>query len=223
MIGYRIKGFVINTLLAVLQFVPDGYFRKLHRKLYLKQLSRIDGPACAAEKWRDRGVIIGKNCRIYSNEMAMGPEPYLIEIGDDVIISGNVVFVTHDGGLNIFRKEFTNIVGNFGKIKIGSNCFIGGGAILLPNIEIGNCCIVCAGAVVAESFPEDSVIMGNPAKIIFKTSLYEKLKVGDKHTVTNNKCSYPESDFMPMEERKKLILDAINDIPIRKPRKGRSV
>ena len=44
--------------------------------------------------------------------------------------------------------------GNFGKIKIGNNCFIGMGAIILPNVEIGNNCIVGAGAVVMNSFPD---------------------------------------------------------------------
>jgi acetyltransferase-like isoleucine patch superfamily enzyme len=215
---YRIKGLIINTLVFVLKFIPDAYFKKQRRILFLKQFGRIDSPACAVEILRDRGVTIGRDCRIYSNEMAFGPEPYLIEIGDNVLISGNVQFLTHDGGVNIFRKETKNIVGHFGKIKIGDNCFIGFGAIILPNVDIGSNCIICAGAVVAESFPDDSIIMGNPAKVIFKTSMYKKMKIGSKLTITNDECSYPQSDYLPEVIRKELILSKIGDIPIRKPR-----
>jgi acetyltransferase-like isoleucine patch superfamily enzyme len=221
MIFYHVKGLVINTLLFALRFLPEIYFKKIRRKLYIKQLGRKDGPASATEIARDSGVIIGKDCRVYGGT-SFGSEPYLIELGDNVLISGNVQFITHDGGINIFRKEITNIVFNFGKIKVGSNCFIGYGAIILPNVSIGNYCIICAGAVVADSFPDDSVIMGNPAKIIFKTSLYKKMKLASRLTLTNDEVSYPESDSLPECVRKKLILDGIGDIPIRKPRTKRN-
>ena len=75
-------------------------------------------------------------------------EPYLVEIGDNVIISGRVMFVTHDGGVYLLRNQLKNIQGNYGRIKVGDNCFIGIGATILQNVSIGNNCIVAAGAVV---------------------------------------------------------------------------
>ena len=217
MISYFFKGILIDIGFFILKFFPKkGIFRKLHRVIYLRKLSRIDSPAAAAEYARDSGVKIGKDCRIYGS--GFGREGFLIELGDNVLISGDVSFITHDGGPFIVRNEIKNLVGNYGKIKIGNNCFIGAKAIILPNVQIGDNCIIGAGAVVADSFPDNSVIVGNPAKLIFNTDLYLKMKLSSKLTITNDECSYPESDYLPYEIRKKIIMDQIGDIPIRKPR-----
>jgi acetyltransferase-like isoleucine patch superfamily enzyme len=59
-------------------------------------------------------------------------------------------------------------------IRIGDNCWIGAGAIILPAVELGSHTIVGAGAVVTKSFPDaDQVIAGNPAKIIKKIATYD--------------------------------------------------
>jgi acetyltransferase-like isoleucine patch superfamily enzyme len=195
----------------------------LHRFLFLEQLAINDSPAAAVEYARDYGVKVGKDCRIYLTSLShYGPEPFLIELGDNVLISGNVQFITHDGGIYIFRKDLTNIVGNYGKIKIGNNCFIGYGAIILPNVQLGDNCIVCAGAIVTDSFPENSIIMGNPAKLVFKTSIYRKMKLSSRLTLTNDICSFPEFDTLPYEVRKKFILERIGNIPIKKPHRAKN-
>ncbi|GBE00592.1 serine acetyltransferase [bacterium BMS3Abin08] len=49
--------------------------------------------------------------------------------------------------------------------KIGNNVTIGAGAKIIGEIEIGNNCIVGANAVVRESVPDDSYVLGNPAVI----------------------------------------------------------
>jgi serine acetyltransferase len=49
--------------------------------------------------------------------------------------------------------------------------FIGDNCTILPNTTIGDNCIVGAGSVVRGKFPENSVIIGNPAKIVMKTSV----------------------------------------------------
>lgn len=50
--------------------------------------------------------------------------------------------------------------------RIGRNCFIGGRALILPGVEIGDGCVVGAGAVVTKSVPPGSIVAGNPATII---------------------------------------------------------
>ena len=50
--------------------------------------------------------------------------------------------------------------------RIGRNCFIGGRAMILPGVEIGDGCIVGAGAVVTKSVPPGSIVAGNPARIL---------------------------------------------------------
>ena len=53
-------------------------------------------------------------------------------------------------------------------IVIGRNCFIGCNSIILKGTILGDGCVVGAGAVVSGKFEENSVIVGNPAKVIKK-------------------------------------------------------
>jgi maltose O-acetyltransferase len=55
-----------------------------------------------------------------------------------------------------------------GHIKIGNRCWIGAKAIILKDVELGDGCVVAAGAVVTRSFPSGSVIAGVPARPIQK-------------------------------------------------------
>jgi len=219
MLTYHIKGFIIIVLYYVLNLLPKTkLISRLHRILYIKRLSRIDEDRAEVEMARDLGVKVGNDCRFYG--VIWGPEPYLIEIGNRVLISNDVAFVTHDGGVFIFKKEVNDIAGHFGKIKIGNNCFIGYRTIILPNVQIGDNCIIAAGSVVAESFPDNSVIMGNPAKVIFKTDLFKKMKLSSKLTIRNSEYPFPAFDIdMPHDIRKKIVLESIDHLPIRKPRK----
>lgn len=109
----------------------------------------------------------------------------LIELGKDVVISREVMLLTHDYSISRgfqaigkYTKEVRNIQG----IKIGENSFIGARASLLPGTVIGNNCIIGAGAVVKGDIPDGSIVVGNPAKIIARTDewaikKYEKMTV----------------------------------------------
>lgn len=50
--------------------------------------------------------------------------------------------------------------------RIGQNCFIGGSSIILPGVEIGDNCVIGAGSVVTKSVPPNSLVAGNPARIL---------------------------------------------------------
>lgn len=115
---------------------------------------------------------IGQNC--YINTVSFSTEPYLIEIGNHVAIAGGVEFITHDGAIWCFREEIEN-ADVFGKIKIGSNVFIGNNCTILPNTVVGDNCIIGAGSIVRGQFPENSVIIGNPAKVVMSTSMQKLL------------------------------------------------
>jgi maltose O-acetyltransferase len=55
----------------------------------------------------------------------------------------------------------------FGKpVTIGDDCWIGGGTIICPGVTIGNRCVIGAGSVVTKDIPDDSLAVGNPAKVI---------------------------------------------------------
>ena len=115
---------------------------------------------------RSKGVTVGKNCRFINiKREAFGSEPYLISIGDHVTITNGVQFITHDGGVWVFREKHPDI-DLIGPIKIGNNVFVGLNTIIMPGVEIGDNCVIGAGSVVTKSIPSNVVAVGAPAKPI---------------------------------------------------------
>lgn len=120
--------------------------------------------------YRRGGVKIGQHCLICSDVLTR--ESCLIEIGDETVISTDVSFVTHD---NSAKLIFGNRGDLFGRIVIGSHCFIGERAIIMYGVSLGNNIIVASGSVVTKSFETpDIIIGGNPAKIIGSWENYKR-------------------------------------------------
>lgn len=113
---------------------------------------------------KKKGVNIGEGCRIYIKEW--GSEPFLITIGDRVTITSGVRLVTHDGSTWLVRDINNVRYQHYSGITIGSNVFIGINSIIMPGINIGDNVIVGAGSVVTKNIPSNSVVVGNPARII---------------------------------------------------------
>ncbi len=93
-----------------------------------------------------------------------------IAIGDRLVVSMNVHFLTHDYSFTtaliaINEKPSTDIGLNRG-ISVGDNVFIGMNTILLPGTKIGKHVIIGAGSVVRGNVPDYSILVGNPGKII---------------------------------------------------------
>lgn len=130
------------------------------------------GSMLKVQYFRKQGMKIGDNCQI--DIMEFSTEPYLIEIGEHVGISQGTVFVTHDAGIRCFREEFPDD-DIFGEIKLGDNVFVGANCTFLPNTFIGNNCIIGAGSVVRGRFPDNSVIVGNPARVLTNINVQKLL------------------------------------------------
>jgi len=137
---------------------------------------------------RKKGVKIGKNCKVHT--VSFSTEPYLVEIGDNVRITSGTTFITHDGGVNVFRGEIGG--GIFGRIKIGNNVFVGTNCIILYGTTIGDNCIVGAGSVVRGQYPENSVIVGNPAKVVTRISIQKLLYLQSPGLVMTNNLPVEE-------------------------------
>ena len=150
-------------------------------KYYIAKIkSKLTSSQAPIEQfYRDGGVKIGDNCLICS--YIMTKEPFLLEIGDNVIVSTNVSFVTHDRSPKIW-----NGWGDlYGRIKIGSNSFIGENATILYGVELPENTLVAAGAVVTKSYDTPGVILGgNPARVI---GSWDALKTKYKDNVVKRK------------------------------------
>lgn len=135
--------------------------------------------------FREIGVEVGKDCRFLGlKKGAFGSEPYLVKIGNHVTLTGDVQFITHDGGVWIFREEYPNI-DVFGKIEVGNNVFIGFKTIIMPGVTIGDNVVIGAGSVVTKDIPANTVAAGVPARVLSTTNDY-KVKVLDKTLNTKN-------------------------------------
>jgi len=51
-------------------------------------------------------------------------------------------------------------------VTIGDNVWIGGNSVINPGVTIGNNCVIGSGSVVVNDIPENSIAVGNPAKVI---------------------------------------------------------
>lgn len=94
-------------------------------------------------------------------------DPQLISFHNNVIVTSNVTFVTHDIfhlGLNQLNQG--QFLYHSGCIEVMDNVFIGCNSTILPNIKIGPNVVIGAGSVVTKDVPPNSVVAGNPAKVI---------------------------------------------------------
>ena len=104
------------------------------------------------------GMDIAKDARISFKARIDKTNPKGLSIGSKTYIAFDSIILSHD--FSTRRHD--------AKTTIGSNCFIGCGAIILPNITIGDQVIVGAGSVVTKDIPSNCAVAGNPAKIIRK-------------------------------------------------------
>ena len=111
----------------------------------------------------ERGFKHGKNFKMYDCNIDFG-HCYLVEVGDDVILT-NCTILTHDGSTKMYTGK-----SKIGKVKIGNRVFVGYNSIILCNVKIGDDVIVGAGSVVTKDIPNNSIVAGNPARVIGKTS-----------------------------------------------------
>lgn len=134
----------------------------MFRRAYLKILSRFYPQTFL----RKMGVNIGKGSRIMGSLYRMfSEEAYLITIGQNCLISSEVTLLTHDGSVDVFRREFPK-ADRIKPVVIGDNVFIGHRSIVMPGVTIGSNVVIGAGSVVNKDVPSNSVYAGVPAKFI---------------------------------------------------------
>lgn len=112
----------------------------------------------------DYGYQLHIGARTFVNFGLMALDVARIEIGDDVQFGPNVQLLTPthptDAGLRRAKWEAAR------PIMIEDNVWIGGGAIVLSGVTVGENSIVGAGAVVSRDIPPNTLAVGNPARVV---------------------------------------------------------
>ena len=100
-----------------------------------------------------------------------------VRIGNRVAIAERVTLVISSNANFSEIRRFVKDV--HGYIQIGDDAWLGTGAIILPNVRIGNGAIVGAGSVVTKDVPDFTVVMGIPAKAIRRIDVSKGKAVAD--------------------------------------------
>lgn len=133
-------------------------FLEIGRNSKISSFSKIkatDGPLIIGSH-----VSIGTCCFIASDTMG-------VKIGDYCLIGPNVTITGNNHKYD--RLDIPICVqGKASKgIRIGNNVWIGAGACILDGAEIGNGVIIVPNSVVSIKAPDNVILQGNPAKVIF--------------------------------------------------------
>src|SRR3954462_14184367 len=108
-----------------------------------------------------RNIELGE--RVFFNFNCVVLDVCSVKIGDFTLLGPAVQVLTpmHPWNAAQRRKE------EFGKpIEIGSDVWIGGGAIILPGVRIGSRTVIGAGSIVTRDIPEDMFAAGNPCRVV---------------------------------------------------------
>lgn len=107
-----------------------------------------------------KNITVGEN--VFINACCKFQDQGGITIGNNCLIGHNVTIATLNHDFN--PKKRANI--NPNSVTIGDNVWIASDSSILPNVVIGDGAIVGAGSVVTKNVPKNTVVAGNPARII---------------------------------------------------------
>lgn len=133
-------------------------YNRLVSELFMGNIgegSRVMSPLTVV---RGNSVKIGRNVVVMNNSLFMAAGGIIIE--DDVMVAANVQLISNNHDLYDHQILICK------PVRLKRNCWIGAGATILPGITVGENAVVAAGAVVTKDVEDNTVVGGNPAKVI---------------------------------------------------------
>lgn len=131
-------------------------------------------PGARLEAYNRGRIIIGENTSIAQNFHCTSDGDFPLTIGKNTTISGNVFVTNIDHDYTDIETHILDQKRIIKETTIGDNCFIGFGAAIQAGTILGKHCVVGTNAVVRGVFPDYSVIVGVPAKVVKKYSFDSK-------------------------------------------------
>ena len=112
----------------------------------------------------DYGTNIALGQKVFFNFNCVVLDVMPVSIGNNVLFGPAVQIYTATHPIEAaVRRQWLE----FAKpVTIGSDVWVGGGAIICPGVKIGDRCVIGAGSVVTRDIPDDVVAVGNPCRVI---------------------------------------------------------
>lgn len=162
----------LDLLHAFNQVRPSDLEKK---SALLREMFAEIGEDCYIEtplhaNWGGRHVHFGKN--IYINFNLTLVDDTHIYMGDFCQIGPNVVLAT--AGHPICPELREQGYQYNAPIRIGRNCWLGAGVVVVPGVTIGDNVVVGAGSVVTHDLPDNVIAVGNPCKILREVNDHDR-------------------------------------------------
>lgn len=141
----------------------------------LKDMLAEVGEGCHIEppfhaNWGGKNVHFGSH--IYANFNLTMVDDTDIYVGDHTLFGPNVTVATAGHPIN---PELRAMGYQFNaSIRIGNNCWIGSGAVIMPGVTIGDNTVIGAGAVVTKDIPANVVAVGNPCRVLREIGAHDR-------------------------------------------------
>lgn len=154
----------LDRLFRYNQLMPS---QQAEKSAMLKEMFAEIGEGCYIEtpfhsNFGGRNVHFGKY--VYANFNLTLVDDTHIYVGDYTMFGPNVTVATAGHPIHpALRREGMQYNA---PVHIGTNCWIGAGAIILPGVTIGDNVVIGAGSVVTKDIPSDVVAVGNPCRVL---------------------------------------------------------
>ena len=146
------------------------------RAALIKEMFAEAGEGCYIEppfhaNWGGKHVRLGNY--VYANFNLTLVDDGNIDIGDNVMFAPNVTVITATHPVLPALRE-KGLQFNV-DVKICNNVWIGAGAIIMPGITVGENSVVGAGSVVTKDVPPNTVVVGNPARVLREIGEHDRI------------------------------------------------